>query len=75
MASIAWMSRNHGLQDCRIQHVIEHKKNQVKLEKHQEIQSWHACQLLAHSYDAHVGTPSTMVVLIRISVTVDELLD
>jgi hypothetical protein len=41
---IAWMSRNHGLQDCRIQHVIKHKKNQVKLEEHQDIQSWHASQ-------------------------------
>jgi hypothetical protein len=32
--------------------------------------------LFSHSYDAHVGTHSTMVsVLTRIRVTVDELLD
>ena len=38
-------------------------KKQVKLEKHQDIQSWHSSQIFAHSYDAHdahVGTHSTM---------------
>ena len=61
--SIAWMSRNHGLHDhdFRIQHVIKPHRVQVELEKHQDIQSWHASQLLAHSYNAHVGTHITMV--------------
>jgi hypothetical protein len=63
--SIAWMSRNHGLHDCRKQHVSTHYRVHVELEKHQDIKSrgtqCHACQLLAHSYHAHVGTHITMV--------------
>ncbi len=76
------MLRNHGLHDCRIQHVIKHhviKHQKFKLNLKNIKTSDHGMHANYSSWrihDVHSGTHIPFaIVLIRINVTVVDLLD